>query len=108
MSSITLKRSFATLAAIAGVLAAAGPAAAQGGGADFTRLYSGPTTVFLPGGKPVVQPASVARMANADYCADGSPQLAGSLGTSVDELLGACITDGTSNTIQIALVPHAR
>jgi hypothetical protein len=38
MFSITLKRSVATLGIVAGLLAAAVPASAQGGGADFTRL----------------------------------------------------------------------
>jgi hypothetical protein len=40
MFSSTLKRSVATLAIVAGLLAAAVPAGAQGGGADFTRLQS--------------------------------------------------------------------
>jgi hypothetical protein len=38
MFSISLKRSVATLGIVAGLLAAAVPASAQGGGADFTRL----------------------------------------------------------------------
>ena len=38
MFSTNLKRSAATLGVTAGLLAAAGPASAQGGGADFTRL----------------------------------------------------------------------
>ena len=38
MFSTNLKRSAATLGVMAGLLAAAGPASAQGGGADFTRL----------------------------------------------------------------------
>src|SRR5262245_6836465 len=41
----SLKRSAATLGVLAGLLAAAGPAAAQGGGADFTRfVVDGPIT----------------------------------------------------------------
>ena len=42
MFSITLKRSVATLGIVAGLLAAAVPASAQGGGADFTRLEHRP------------------------------------------------------------------
>jgi hypothetical protein len=42
MFSSTLKRSVATLAIVAGLLAAAVPASAQGGGADFTRLEDRP------------------------------------------------------------------
>jgi hypothetical protein len=38
MFSTTLKRSVATLGVLAGLLAAAVPAGAQGGGADFTRF----------------------------------------------------------------------
>jgi hypothetical protein len=45
MFSTTLKRSVATLGVMAGLLAAAGPASAQGGGADFTRfVVDGPLT----------------------------------------------------------------
>jgi hypothetical protein len=42
MLSSTLKRSVATVAIVAGLLAAAVPASAQGGGADFTRLENRP------------------------------------------------------------------
>jgi len=46
MFSTTLKRSLATLGVVAGLLAAAAPAGAQGGGADFTRfVVDGPFTV---------------------------------------------------------------
>jgi hypothetical protein len=38
MPSINPKRSIVSLAVVAGLLAAAGPASAQGGGADFTRF----------------------------------------------------------------------
>ena len=38
MFSTTIKRSVATLGVVAGLLAAAVPAGAQGGGADFTRF----------------------------------------------------------------------
>lgn len=38
MLSINPKRSIVSLAVVAGLLAAAGPAGAQGGGADFTRF----------------------------------------------------------------------
>ena len=38
MFSSNLKRSVATLCVVAGLLVAAGPASAQGGGADFTRF----------------------------------------------------------------------
>jgi hypothetical protein len=45
MNSNTLKRTAATLGVVAGLLAAAGPASAQGGGADFTRfVVDGPIT----------------------------------------------------------------
>jgi hypothetical protein len=40
MISINIKRWVAALAVTAGLLAAAGPASAQGGGADFTRFAS--------------------------------------------------------------------
>jgi hypothetical protein len=42
MFTINLKRSVGALAVIAGLLAVAGPASAQGGGADFTRLEDRP------------------------------------------------------------------
>ncbi|MET0762895.1 MAG: hypothetical protein ABWZ63_11270 [Thermoleophilaceae bacterium] len=45
MFSTTIKRSVATLGVAAGLLAAAVPASAQGGGADFTRfVVDGPIT----------------------------------------------------------------
>jgi hypothetical protein len=45
MFSTTIKRSVATLGVVAGLLAAAVPASAQGGGADFTRfVVDGPIT----------------------------------------------------------------
>jgi hypothetical protein len=45
MFSSTIKRSVATLGVVAGLLAAAVPASAQGGGADFTRfVVDGPFT----------------------------------------------------------------
>jgi hypothetical protein len=50
MFSITLKRSVATLGVVAGLLAAAVPAGAQGGGADFTRLADGPQGVLITNG----------------------------------------------------------
>ena len=40
MFSINIKRSVVTVGVVAGLLAAAGPASAQGGGADFTRFAS--------------------------------------------------------------------
>jgi hypothetical protein len=42
MFTINLKRSVGALAVMAGLLAVAGPASAQGGGADFTRLEDRP------------------------------------------------------------------
>jgi hypothetical protein len=46
MFSTSLKRSLATLGIMAGLLVAAAPANAQGGGADFTRfVVDGPFTV---------------------------------------------------------------
>jgi hypothetical protein len=50
MFSSTLKRPAATLAVVAGLLAAAVPASAQGGGADFTRLVDQtPQGIILAG-----------------------------------------------------------
>ena len=43
MFSTNLKRSIATLGVVAGLLAAAGPAGAQGGGAGFTQGPQHPT-----------------------------------------------------------------
>ena len=40
MFSINIKRSVVSVGVVAGFLAAAGPASAQGGGADFTRFAS--------------------------------------------------------------------
>ena len=40
MFSINIKRSVVTVGVVAGLLGAAGPASAQGGGADFTRFAS--------------------------------------------------------------------
>ena len=40
MFSINLKRSVVTVGVVAGLLVTAGPASAQGGGADFARLAS--------------------------------------------------------------------
>jgi len=42
MFTINLKRSVGVLAVMAGLLVVAGPASAQGGGADFTRLEDRP------------------------------------------------------------------
>ena len=47
MSRITLRSSVATLAVTAGLLAAAGPAGAHGGGADFTRSADKPSAVEI-------------------------------------------------------------
>ena len=41
MFSVNIKRSVVTVGVVAGLLAAAGPASAEGGGADFTR-FAGP------------------------------------------------------------------
>lgn len=56
MVGITLKRSFAALAVMVGLLAVAGPAGAQGGGADFTRVVDTPRAVTMLdySGTPVV------------------------------------------------------
>jgi hypothetical protein len=91
MLTITRKRSLATLAAMAGLLAVAGPAGAQGGGADFTRFYGA---------------SSCTRMARADCCASG---FTAPLRSSVGDLLGAtgpkatcaAVSDGTSNTVMV-------
>jgi hypothetical protein len=64
MFSISLKRSVATLGIVAGLLAAAVPASAQGGGADFTRLQ----------GQVPQQPRATITM--LDY--EGSPVVASS------------------------------
>jgi hypothetical protein len=50
MFSSTLERSVATLGVVAGLLAAAVPASAQGGGADFTRLEDRPQSVLINNG----------------------------------------------------------
>lgn len=42
MFSINIKRSVVTVGVVAGLLAAAGPARAEGGGADFTRFVESP------------------------------------------------------------------
>jgi hypothetical protein len=50
MFTINLKRSVGALAVMAGLLAVAGPASAQGGGADFTRLEDRPQRVLITNG----------------------------------------------------------
>ena len=57
MFSTNLKRSVATLGVVAGLLAAAGPASAQGGGADFPRGPQDPAFRFEMAGLPVKAPA---------------------------------------------------
>ena len=47
MFSSTLKRSVATLSIMAGLLAAAGPAGAQGSGADFPSTNRAPAVTML-------------------------------------------------------------
>ena len=47
MFSINLKRSVATLGVVAGLLAAAGPAGAQGGGADLPLTNKAATVTML-------------------------------------------------------------
>jgi hypothetical protein len=49
MFTINVKRSVGALAVMAGLLAVAGPASAQGGGADFTRLEDRPQRIILNG-----------------------------------------------------------
>jgi hypothetical protein len=49
MFTINLKRPVGALAVMAGLLAVAGPASAQGGGADFTRLEDRPQHIILNG-----------------------------------------------------------
>ena len=56
MFSTTLKRSVATLGVVTGLLAAAGTASAQGGGADFTRGPQDPAFRFEMAGLPVKAP----------------------------------------------------
>ena len=46
MFNSTFKRSVVTLGVVAGLLAAAGPAGAQGGGVDFTRVASPQLNLF--------------------------------------------------------------
>ncbi len=54
MFNINLKRSVATLGVVAGLLAAAGPASAQGGGADFPSANKAPAvTMFDYEGSPL-------------------------------------------------------
>jgi hypothetical protein len=88
MSSLTIKRSLASAAVIAGLLGIAGSANAQGGGADFTRLTGGAALV--------------------SHCGATSPGFSAPVGSSISDLLGAtgpkaCISDGTSNTVLFAL-----
>ena len=50
MFTSNLKRPVGALAVMAGLLAVAGPAGAQGGGADFTRLQDKPQRVLITNG----------------------------------------------------------
>jgi hypothetical protein len=58
MLSNNLKRSVATLGVVAGLLAAAAPASAQDGGADFTRGSQDPAFRFEMAGLPVKAPTT--------------------------------------------------
>ena len=73
MFSINPKRSIVGLAVVAGLLAAAGPASAQGGGADFTRFVDDVPTLSgdgVPADKVPAQSGADRSLALLDY--DGS------------------------------------
>jgi hypothetical protein len=91
MFSIAFKRPLVTLAVVSGLLVAAAPAGAQGGGADFTR--------FLVDGPYSAKPASVTVHSPKD-------QLSGihvrDVGQGSDG--HRAVSDGTSNTLLVAEV----
>ena len=64
MFSINPKRSIVGLAVVAGLLAAAGPASAQGGGADFTRFVDDVPTLSGDGVPAVKVPAQSGAVAD--------------------------------------------
>ena len=66
MFSINPKRSIVGLAVVAGLLAAAGPASAQGGGADFTRFVDDVPTLSGDGVPAVKVPAQSGAVATTD------------------------------------------
>ena len=66
MFSINPKRSIVGLAVVAGLLAAAGPASAQGGGADFTRFVDDVPTLSGDGVPAVKVPAHSGAVATTD------------------------------------------
>jgi hypothetical protein len=73
MFSINPKRSIVGLAVVAGLLAAAGPASAQGGGADFTRFVDDVPTLSgdgVPAPKVPAQSGADRSLELLDY--DGS------------------------------------
>ena len=129
MFNNTIKRSVATLGVVAGLLAAAGPASAQSGGADPTRgpqelgfrveIGSLPCARAVDGGNDTLDART-----NPSFTVDpqdGATRSAPPMGVTanagtgddnadglLDETAQPQLTDGTSNTLQYAAARQAR